>query len=71
MKEELFLFLQRISSIKDCDRILVLDNGKMVGFDSHDNLLDSCKIYQEICAIQETAGGDFDKPQENRKEAQS
>ena len=62
---------QRISSIKDCDRILVLDNGKMVGFDTHSNLLNTCRIYQEICAIQEEAGGDFDKPQNNRKEALS
>lgn len=65
------IIAQRISSIKDCDRILVLDNGKTVGFDSHENLLKSCTIYQEICAIQEEAGGDFDKPQNNRKEAQS
>lgn len=62
---------QRISSIKDCDRILVLDNGKIVGFDTHSNLLNTCRIYQEICAIQEEAGGDFDKPQNNRKEALS
>lgn len=65
------IIAQRISSIKDCDRILVLDNGKVVGFDTHDNLLKSCSIYQEICAIQEEAGGDFDKPQNDRKEAQS
>ena len=65
------IIAQRISSIKDCNRILVLDDGKMAGFDTHDNLLKSCKIYQEICAIQETAGGDFDKPQDDRKEAQS
>lgn len=65
------IIAQRISSIKDCDRILVLDNGKIVGFDTHDNLLKSCSIYQEICAIQEEAGGDFDKPQNDRKEAQS
>lgn len=51
---------QRISSIRDCDRILVLDDGKMAGFDTHDNLLQSCQIYKEICAIQEEAGGDFD-----------
>ena len=62
---------QRISSIKDCDRILVLDDGKLVGFDTHENLLNTCRIYQEICAIQEEAGGDFDKPQDNRKEALS
>ena len=62
---------QRISSIKDCDRVLVLDDGKIAGFDTHQNLLKNCKIYQEICSIQEEAGGDFDKPQDNRKEAQS
>ena len=65
------IIAQRISSIKDCDRILVLDNGKTVGFDSHDNLLKSCTIYQEICAIQEEDGGDFDKPQNSRKEVRS
>lgn len=59
---------QRISSIRDCDRILVLDDGKMAGFDTHDNLLQSCQIYKEICAIQEEAGGDFDKPINDRKE---
>ena len=64
------IIAQRISSIKDCDRILVLDNGKIAGFDSHDNLLKSCAIYKEICAIQEESGGDFDKPHFNRKEAQ-
>ena len=65
------IIAQRISSIKDCDRILVLDNGKITGFDTHDNLLKTCKIYQEICAIQEESGGDFDKPQNNRKEGLS
>ena len=65
------IIAQRISSIKDCDRILVLDDGKMAGFDTHGNLLKSCRIYQEICAIQEEAGGDFDSPQNQRKEGQS
>jgi ATP-binding cassette subfamily B protein len=65
------IIAQRISSIKDCDRILVLDDGKMAGFDTHSNLLKSCRIYQEICAIQEEAGGDFDSPQNQRKEGQS
>jgi ATP-binding cassette subfamily B protein len=62
---------QRISSIKDCDRILVLDDGKIAGFDSHERLLKSCRIYQEICAIQEEDGGDFDQPQNDRKEVLS
>ena len=64
------IIAQRISSIKECDRILVLDNGKVVGFDTHAKLIETCKIYQEICAIQEESGGDFDKPHNNRKEAQ-
>jgi len=53
---------QRISSLRSCDRIIVLENGKLAGFDTHDNLLQSCKIYQEICAIQDQDGGDFDEP---------
>ena len=61
----------RLSTIKHCDRILVLEDGKTAGFDSHANLLKTCRIYQEICAIQEQAGGDFDKPLKERKEAQS
>jgi len=63
------IIAQRISSIKDCDRILVLEDGKMAGFDTHDNLLKTCKIYQEICTIQDQDGGDFDQPTSDRKEA--
>jgi len=63
------IIAQRISSIKDCDRILVLEDGKMAGFDTHEQLLKTCKIYQEICAIQDEDGGDFDEPNNNRKEA--
>ena len=59
---------QRISSIKDCDRILVLDNGRISGWDTHDNLLNTNNIYREICTIQDEDGGDFDAPQ-GRKEA--
>ncbi|MBQ7690675.1 MAG: ABC transporter ATP-binding protein [Muribaculaceae bacterium] len=58
---------QRISSLRDCDRILVLDGGRISGCDTHDNLLRTNKIYQEICAIQEEDGGDFDAPR-GRKE---
>jgi len=67
------IIAQRISSIKDCDRILVLNDGKVAGFDTHDKLLETCKIYQEICAIQEQDGGDFDQPHNtnsSRKENQ-
>ncbi|MCR5201522.1 MAG: ABC transporter ATP-binding protein/permease [Lachnospiraceae bacterium] len=39
---------QRITSVIDCDRIIVMDEGEMVGYDSHDNLLKNCLEYQDI-----------------------
>lgn len=56
------IIAQRISSVQDADRILVLDNGKISGFDSHENLLKSNHIYQEIYDTQMKGGGDFDQP---------
>ena len=56
------IIAQRISSVKDCDRILVMDNGKMTGFDTHDNLLKTNDVYREIYNIQTDNTGDFDKP---------
>lgn len=53
---------QRISSIQDADRILVLEEGQVSGFDTHENLLKTNEIYQEIYNVQMQAGGDFDKP---------
>ena len=43
---------QRISTIRDADLILVLDNGSAVGMGTHKELLESCEIYREICATQ-------------------
>ncbi|MBQ7422205.1 MAG: ABC transporter ATP-binding protein [Prevotella sp.] len=43
-----FIIAQRISSIKDCDRIIVMDNGMITGFDTHENLLKTNKLYCEI-----------------------
>lgn len=51
---------QRISSIKECEKILLLNNGKMSGWDTHENLLNSNEIYQEICALQNEENRDFD-----------
>ena len=59
---------QRISSVQDADRILVLDNGAVNGFDTHENLLQTNKIYREIYEAQTQGGGDFDQPARNGKE---
>ena len=57
------IIAQRISSVQDADRILVLDNGRVSGFDTHENLLKSNTIYQEIYEAQTKDGGDFDHEQ--------
>ena len=56
------IIAQRISSVQDADRLLVLDNGRIDGFDTHENLLKSNAIYQEIYESQVKGGGDFDQP---------
>ena len=43
---------QRIISIKDCDKIIVMDNGKIVAFDTHENLINNCELYKDINKIQ-------------------
>ena len=53
---------QRISSVQDADRILVLDDGRVSGFDTHDNLLKTNRIYREMYEAQTKGGGDFDQP---------
>ena len=55
------IIAQRILSVKDCDRIIVMDNGIITGFDTHENLLKANSLYQEINAIQNEEGGDFDE----------
>lgn len=54
------IIAQRISSVKDADRIIVLEDGKVNGFDTHENLLKNNKIYSEIFESQQ-GGGDFDQ----------
>lgn len=44
---------QRVASLMKMDRIIVMDNGKVVGFDSHAALAENCEIYREICESQE------------------
>ncbi len=54
------IIAQRISSVKDADRIVVLDEGSINGFDTHENLLKTNEIYSEIFESQQ-GGGDFDQ----------
>ena len=56
------IIAQRISSVEHADRILVLDNGRIDGFDTHENLVKTNAIYQEIYESQVKGGGDFDQP---------
>ena len=56
------IIAQRVSSVQNADRILVLDNGAVSGFDTHENLLKTNRIYQEIYEAQTQGGGDFDHP---------
>ena len=56
------IIAQRISSVQEADRIIVMDDGRICGFDTHENLLKNNKIYSEIYTLQTQSGGDFDKP---------
>lgn len=56
------IIAQRISSVESADRILVLDDGKINAFDTHENLLKNNAIYREIYTSQKEGGGDFDQP---------
>ena len=55
------IIAQRISSVQDADRILVLDNGRIDGLGTHEELLKTNAIYQEVYNSQTQGGGDFDK----------
>ena len=55
------IIAQRISSVQDADRILVLDNGQINGVGTHEELLKNNAIYQEVYNSQTQGGGDFDK----------
>lgn len=59
------IIAQRVSSVQNADRILVLDNGKVSDFDTHENLIRTNAIYQEIYETQTKGGGDFDQVNPN------
>ncbi len=55
------IIAQRISSVMDADRIIVMNDGKLDGFDTHENLLISNDIYRDVYESQTSGGGDFDE----------
>ena len=56
-----FIIAQRISSVQHADRILVLEDGAISGFDTHDNLLKTNAIYRDVYESQTSGNGDFDE----------
>ena len=56
------IIAQRVASVQGADRIIVMDDGRVVAFDTHDNLMKTNEIYREIYETQTQGGGDFDQP---------
>ncbi len=55
------IIAQRIASVQDADRIIVMEDGRIAAFDTHDNLLEKSDIYREIYETQTSGSGDFDE----------
>ena len=55
------IIAQRISSVENADRILVMENGEVNGFGTHEQLLDNNEIYRDIYESQTSGNGDFDE----------
>lgn len=55
------IIAQRISSVMDADRIIVMNDGKVDGFDTHEDLLKNNEIYRDVYDSQTNGGGDFDE----------
>ena len=55
------IIAQRISSVQDADRIIVMEEGEVNGFGTHEELLASNEIYREVYESQTKGGGDFDE----------
>ena len=57
------IIAQRIASVRDADRIIVMQSGRINAFGTHEELLRTCDIYREIYEVQTQPNGDFDNPQ--------
>ena len=56
------IIAQRISSVENADRVIVMDNGKISGFDTPAALMQTNQIYKDVYEVQTAGGGDFDQP---------
>ena len=56
-----FIIAQRVSSVMDADKIIVLDGGRVNGFGTHDELMQTNEIYREVYTSQTKGGGDYDE----------
>ena len=63
------IIAQRVGSVMEADRIIVMDEGAVVAFDNHENLLKNSEIYREIYETQTQGGGDFDQPGQGGEQA--
>lgn len=55
------IIAQRVSSVQNADRIVVMDNGRVVDFDTHENLMKNSEIYRDVYESQNRGTGDFDE----------
>ncbi len=60
------IIAQRVSSVQDADRIIVMDEGRINGFGTHEELLETNEIYREVYESQTQGGGDFDEKEVNK-----
>ena len=60
------IITQRVVAVEHADRVIVMDNGRLAGFDTPENLYKNNTIYREVCDTQQAGSGDFDMPSETK-----
>ena len=55
------IIAQRVSSVQNADKVVVMDNGRVVDFGTHEELLEKSEIYRDVYESQTGGGGDFDQ----------